>query len=331
VVPAAAAARLAGQVVDGRAHAVPEARVLAFRTVQADAGAGTVEPARATTDLDGRFAIERLAAGSYRLLVEAAGFPTAEASPVTAPAAELVLHVAGEGRAIFGRVELDGAPAAGARVALAGELGGPVRQTSTRADGRFAFSGLGDGTYALRASRAELASPTIRGVAAGSDGATLSTLLALGPGQSIAGRLVQDAGAALAGFEVRAESAALAPGDDPLPVLARTDETGAFTVGPLSPGSYRLTSARAGYVLRHAPTVELRAAAGQPPPVVLELLRGSRITGRVTDARGAPAASAHVRCVASAMDDLTVHRRRSHPGPLPGRGGARGVRADADR
>jgi protocatechuate 3,4-dioxygenase beta subunit len=41
-------------------------------------------------------------------------------------------------------------------------------------------------------------------------------------------------------------------------------------------------------------------------------LRGSRITGRVTDARGAPAASAHVRCVASAMDDLTVES-----GPLP--------------
>src|SRR4051794_16913044 len=70
VVPAAAIARLAGQVVDGRAHAVPEARVLAFRIADADAGVGTGEPARATTDLDGRFALERLTAGRYRLLVE---------------------------------------------------------------------------------------------------------------------------------------------------------------------------------------------------------------------------------------------------------------------
>src|SRR6185369_14233320 len=57
---------------------------------------------------------------------------------------------------------------------------------------------------------------------------------------------------------------------------------------------------------------DLRPAGGQPPPVLLELLRGARITGRVTDAGGAPAASAHVRCVASGMDDLTVEA-----GPLP--------------
>ena len=286
--------------------------MLAFRIADGGAGQGTAEPAVATTDLDGRFAIEGLTAGSYRLLVEAAGFPTAEPSPVTAPAAELVVHVAGEGRSIFGRVELSGAPAAGARVALAAELGGPMRETSTRPDGRFAFSGLGEGTYALRASRAELASPTVRGIAAGRDEASLSAPLTLAPGQRIVGRLVQDAGAALAGFEVRAESAALAPGEDPLPILARTAQSGAFTLGPLAPGSYRLTSARAGYVVRHAPTIELRPAGGQPAPVLLELLRGAHITGRVTDARGAPAASAHVRCVASAMDDLTVES-----GPLP--------------
>ena len=310
-VPAAAdAARLSGQVVDGRARPVPEARLLAFRI--ADGGAGSGEPVRATADLDGRFALERLTPGSYRLLVEAAGFPTAEVTPLVAPAPDLVLRVAGEGRSIFGRVALAGAPAPGARVALAAEAGGPVRGTLSRADGRFAFSGLGDGSYALRASRAELASPTVRGVAAGRDGTNLPAPLALGPGRRVAGRLVQDAGAALPGFEVRAESAALAPGDDPLPLVARTDGSGAFSIGPLSPGSYRLTSARAGYVLRRAPTVDLAASGAEPPPVLLELLRGAQIVGRVTDARGVPAGSAHVRCVASAMDDLTVEA-----GPLP--------------
>jgi len=306
----AAAARLAGQVVDGRARPVPEARVLAFRI--GDGGAGSGEPARVVADLEGRFAIERLTAGSYRLLVEAVGFPTAEVAPLVAPATDLVLRVAGEGRSIFGRVALGGAPAPEGRVELAAESGGPVRETRSRADGRFAFSGLGDGSYALRASRAELASPTVRGVVAGRDGANLSAPLALAPGQRVGGRLVQDAGAALAGFEVRAESAAFAPGDEPLPVVARTDGSGAFIIGPLSPGSYRLTSARAGYVLRRAPTVDLAASGAEPPPVLLELLRGARVTGRVTDARGAPAASAHVRCVASAMDDLTVES-----GPLP--------------
>ncbi len=321
VVPApaaAASARIEGRVVDGRAHPVPDARVLAF------ALAGGSEPGRATADLDGHFSIDHLASGTYRVLVEAAGFPAAEVSPVAAPAAELVLHVAGEGRSIFGRVVRSGnEPAAGARVALGAEAGGgPGRETLSRADGRFAFSGLGEGTYALRAVRDNVeASATVRGVSAGRDGVTLPVPLALSRGATIAGRLVQDAGAALAGFEVRAESAALPPGDDPLPVLARTDKTGGFTVGPFAIGSYRVTAARAGYVLRRAPTVTLAerdgdividSARGETPPLKLELLRGARVTGQVTDARGAPAASAHVRCVASAMDDLTVES-----GPLP--------------
>ena len=83
-VPPGAVARLSGQVVDGRAHAVPEARVLAFRLTQPDSGAGNTEPARATADLEGRFTIEGLTAGSYRLLVEAAGAPRASVTrPMT--------------------------------------------------------------------------------------------------------------------------------------------------------------------------------------------------------------------------------------------------------
>src|SRR5450631_293790 len=314
-VPAAVSVRLAGQVVDGRAHPVPEARVLAFRI--ADAGSAGGNPGRATADLDGHFSIDSLAPGTYRLLVEAAGFPAAETSGVTAPAGELVLRVAGEGRSIFGRVERSGhEPAAGARVALGAEGSGPGRETVSRADGRFAFSGLGDGAYALRALLGDEASATVHGVSAGRDGVTLPQPLVLWRGATIAGRLVQDAGAGLAGFEVRAESAALPPGDDPLPVVARTDKVGGFTIGPLAAGSYRMTAARAGYVLRRSPTVTFGSrdgaglvvdtTRGETPPIKLELLRGARVAGQVTDARGVPAASAHVRCVASAMDDLTV-------------------------
>ena len=62
MVPVAAVARLAGQVVDGRAHAVPEARVLAFRI--ADGGAAGGKPGGATADLDGHFSIDGLTPGS---------------------------------------------------------------------------------------------------------------------------------------------------------------------------------------------------------------------------------------------------------------------------
>jgi len=65
-------ARIAGSVVDGRAHPVPDARVLAFPI--ADGGTGGAEPRRARADIDGRFSIDGMSVGTYRVLVEAAGF-----------------------------------------------------------------------------------------------------------------------------------------------------------------------------------------------------------------------------------------------------------------
>ena len=46
--------------------------------------------------------------------------------------------------------------------------------------------------------------------------------------------------------------------------------------------------------------------------MVLELVRGARVFGKVLDPRGAAAAGARVRCLASAIEDLTVQT-----GPLP--------------
>jgi protocatechuate 3,4-dioxygenase beta subunit len=305
-----AAATLRGRVVDRRGQAVPDARVLAFPV--SPTGEGARPPGAVATDFDGGFKIEALATGSYRVLIEAAGFPTAERTGVAAPAADLVLRLDGEGRSIAGRVELAGAPVVGATVVLADEAGGPARQARTRADGGFVFGGLGAGDYALRAEHDNLVSPIARGIPVGRPGARAPLRLSLQPGLRLAGRVVEDDGQAPAGAEVRGQLAGLAPDEDPLPALARTDATGAFELGPFLAGTYRLTTARPGYVLRRSPTVELGVAGPPPPPVVLELLRGARVMGRVVDAHGAPVAAAHVRCVASAMDDLTVQL-----GPLP--------------
>ena len=283
---------------------MPEARVLAFAI-----GATAAAPIESATDADGRFRIDKLTPGPHRVLVEAAGFPAAEKDPVSAPADGVAVQVDGEGRSIVGRVFTAGAPAAGARVLLAPDVGGPVRETSTRAGGGFAFGGLGAGRYALRAATADLASPVLRGVEAGDGPGAAAIRLDMAAGQAIAGRVVDDAGTALAGVQVRIEAGVGAPGEDPLPTLVSSDAAGNFAARVI-PGRYRLTASRPGHVLRRAPTVDEKTPA--EPPITIELLRGARVSGRVIDGRGGPASGATVRCVASAIEDLTVQI-----GPLP--------------
>jgi hypothetical protein len=303
----AATAWLAGSVVDRRARPVPEARVLAFALAAEGA-----TPFEASTDLEGRFRFAHVPAGAYRLLVEAAGFPTTEKAPVSAPSDGAAVTVDGEGRSIVGRVSAAGAAVAGARVLLAPDGGGPLRETVTRAGGGFAFGGLGAGQYAVRAVSGDAASSPVRAIEAGESPAAPPVQLELSAGRAIAGRVIDDAGAALAEVPVRIETDTGAPGDDPLPTIVASDRAGNFGA-LLFPGGYRLTASRPGYVLRRAPTVDARGKAGPDlAKVVLELVRGARVFGKVVDPRGATAAGARVRCLASAIEDLTVQI-----GPLP--------------
>ena len=269
-------------------------------------------PVESATDGDGRFRIDKLAVGPHRVLVEAAGFPAAEKEGVAAPADGVAIQVDGEGSSIVGRVFAASAPVAGARVLLAPDAGGPLRETATRAGGGFAFGGLGAGRYALRASTDALASPVMRGVEA-SDGPDAAPVrLDMVASAAIAGRVADDAGTALAGVQVRVELDARSPGqgDDPVPVLVTSDATGNF-VARVPAGAYRLTASRPGYVLRRAPTVNADTKT-PAAPIVVELLRGARVSGRVFAGNGGAAAGATVRCVASAIEDLTVQT-----GPLP--------------
>ena len=115
----------------------------------------------------------------------------------------------------------------------------------------------------------------------------------------------------LAGVQVRIEAGGGAPGEDPLPTLVSSDAAGSFTARVVT-GRYRLTASRPGYVLRRAPTINVDEKTPAAPAIAIELLRGARVSGRVFDGRGGAAAGATVRCVASAIEDLTVQI-----GPLP--------------
>src|SRR4051812_48236470 len=118
---------LAGRVLDRGGRAVPDARVLLF----ADGANGG--PTETSTDLDGAFRASALIPGRYRLIVEAAGFPTAERASVTVPVDEVSVTLDGQGRLLRGRAERSGAPVTGARVLLAPDEGGPIREAISRA------------------------------------------------------------------------------------------------------------------------------------------------------------------------------------------------------
>src|SRR5580765_2180981 len=302
---AAPAAWLGGSVVDRRDHPVPEARVLAF-PVGGDGGT----PFETATDLSGHFRLARLPPGPYRLLIEAAGFPTTEKTPVTAPSDDAAIRVEGEGRSIVGRVTRGGAPSPGTRVLLAPDAGGPMRETLARAGGGFACGGLGAGRYAVRAVAADAASVTAPAIEASDTPAAREIQLEIGAVRSVAGRVVDDAGKALSAVPVRIETDKGAPGDDPLPTLVDSDGAGRFAA-PVSPGTYRLSASRPGHVLKKAPTIDT-VDRNPPGEVVLELVRGARVFGKVVDSRGGAASGARVRCVASSIEDLTVQT-----GPLP--------------
>jgi hypothetical protein len=309
-----ATAWLRGEVFDRRHHPVPAARVLAVPLASDGGAPAGATPLETASGLDGHFRFEAIPPGPYRLLVEAAGFPTAEVAAVTAPDADVAVGVDGEGRTIVGLVRASGSPVTGARVLLAPDGGGPLRETATREGGRFAFGGLGAGLYALRAVDTQLASAPRREVEAREHAPDEEAVvvLELSAARAVSGRVIDDAGAPLADVPVRIEVDSGAPGEDPLPTVIASDSAGSFTA-QLYPGAYRLSASRPGYLLRRAPTVDARAGAkAAPAPSVLELVRGARLYGRVIDPRGGGASGARVRCVASAVEDLTVQT-----GPLP--------------
>jgi Carboxypeptidase regulatory-like domain len=306
----AATARLGGDVFDRRDHPVPEARVLALPLAQDGGAPADTKPLETASDPGGHFQFANIPPGPYRLLIEAAGFPTAEVATVTAPAGDVRVRVDGEGRTIVGIVRAADERLGGARVLLAPEGGGPLRETTSRAGGGFAFGGLGAGLYAVRAVYELSASAPHRRIEAQERPSDVRLVLEIAAASRISGRVIDDAGAPLADVPVRIEADTGAPGDDPLPTLVKSDGAGAFAA-QVFPGAYRLSAWRAGHVLRRAPVVD---ASGKAPPTVtvLELIRGARLFGRVLDPRGGAGAGARVRCVASAIEDLTVQT-----GPLP--------------
>ena len=209
-------------------------------------------PFETATDLDGRFRFDRLPPGTYRLLVEAAGFPGGREDA----GARAVRRRCGPGRR-RGRLdrrsgERGGRPVAGARVLLAPDerrdrardVDAPGRRLRLRRTRR--------GTLRRARRRRRRGARALARSRPGGPVRRRPSSSSSRRAARIAGRVIDDAGAALADVPVRSRAAAAAPGDDPLPMIVHL---GLARAPSPRCRARRLPADRvaAGYVLRRAP------------------------------------------------------------------------------
>jgi hypothetical protein len=317
---------LRGRVVDGTGQPIGAAVVL----LVTPAGSGrTFE--QTTADGAGRFAVEGLPAEKLDVTVRAPGFaPTVRrqiAIPAGQEAKDLGPIVLGAGLSLAGIVvDHDGYPVAAAAVRTRAEakildpatarLGSG--EAKSGADGRFSVPGLSRGPVALTVEREGFAERTLTGIRL-----PLAEPLrvVLSPASRLAGDVVDDAGAPLAGarLRVRAElnfTLLLArPTAQPAPA-ATADDDGHFELRDVPTGKLTLSAMAPDFLPATLP-VELAPGASRDDLRVV-LHRGATVVGRVVGPDGTPAVGAEVRLAAQ---DRAFAGPSGSPASVDGDGG----------
>ncbi|MBK9033581.1 MAG: carboxypeptidase regulatory-like domain-containing protein [Myxococcales bacterium] len=272
--------RLEGLVLDANDKPVADATVVV-----------STNPSRqATTDTDGSFAFDKLVGRPYTLVARApggVGGPTT--AKLTATSDPVVLHLRPAGSVKVTVVEKKDAPVAGATV----ELRGLDQQTmQTGADGVATFPVVAAGGYEVVAAAPGFApSRQFTRIAAVPEELTL----ALVAGAAVAGRVVDDTGAAVAGARVAYSGASdwSVQADERKDGVV-TDATGRFTFAALPAGSFRFVARHERFAPGTSAIVTLDGSHATDG-VEIKLTGGATIAGKVVDDHGGPVASAQVR------------------------------------
>ncbi len=278
--------RLEGVVLDEAERGVAGARVAL------DAS----PPVVVETERDGSFVFEGLIARDYRVEATAGDRYAGPARLRLTPDAEPVTLRLRAGAVVEVAVTAHdgGAPIEGATVELRAALGW---RGTTGADGVATLRGVGPIWASLAVSASGYAPAAVWMSVGGAPGATARVAIALHRGAAVSGRVIDEAGAAVAGARVTA-----APASEPFPVTdprrdgVLTAADGTFTLPAVAAGSYRLTASDAHHAAATSPPIVLD---GQHPRggVELVLTAGASVRGVVVDGGGRPVPAADVRVV----------------------------------
>ena len=290
--PASTVGAVAGRIT--RVGATPVSGAVV--ELGADPPDGRVPVATARTRADGRFVLERVPAGVYRLTVTGTHYVEASARVEVAGAATASVDLALTPTSVLAGVVHD---ARGVAVPLARVLAFAIANTAkpdvampvlheTRADdrGRFRLPDLAPGPHRLL-----IDTPGLGTAGAGPVKAPDEDLIIVIPGEIrvIVGR-VTHVGRPVVGARVL-----LAAEADLDPRTTTTDGEGRFTFGGLGPASYTLRAEAGTLVTPVSAHVLIEATVPQPRRVDLALTPGAIVHGHVVDEAGAAVSSASVQ------------------------------------
>src|SRR3569623_2102599 len=273
------ALRPVGQVVDGDEHPVGGATVVLSSN----------PPRTATTEADGSFAFDALVAHPYTLVARArqgiAGPGTARLSEKSDP---VVLHLRPGAKVTVTVVGGDSMPIDGATVALRGT---DSQRQSTK-NGATTFDAVVPGGYQVAAWADGLArSLQWLQVGAGDNRVKLILL----PGAPVAGRVVDDKGAGIAGARVTFHGASdWSQQADARYDAVTTGADGSFSFEARPAGSFRCAASHPKNAPGQTPMVTLDGKHEQTG-VTITLGAGATVRGTVVDLQGKPVAGARVR------------------------------------
>ena len=277
-------------------------------------------PFGALTDEQGMARLSRLGPPPWSVKASAPGYESVSRAGVRGPLSLTLRRLASLEVAVL---DLDGKPAPGATVMIAGATLWPARSALCSAAGIAKITGLLAGNYDLRASFGDHVAPTLLGFPL-ARGQNEKVTLRLEAGRTVVAAVTDGEGpnpVAVPDADVVLAEAGLSS----FPIRGRTGSDGKVALGPIASGPATL-GARAVDFVGSALVAVPELLTG---PVRVPLTRGGAIFGDVEDARGFPVDGASIEVVGSDVAGLPIAEtpalvgfRQSHfawslSGPVP--------------